>query len=85
MIIPAKDRIVLKRIEEVAESLIIDPNAPLSCKGRVIAVGRDFQDQYQPEDVVFFGKHNNEDIELDGEDFVIVWGDDIRFREGEPR
>jgi co-chaperonin GroES (HSP10) len=85
MIIPSKERVILKRIEELNESLIIDPNAPLSCKGRVIAVGRNFQDQYQPDDIVFFGQYNDEVIKIDGEDYVIVWGDDIRYRDGEPR
>jgi co-chaperonin GroES (HSP10) len=90
MIIPAKDRIILKRIEDTdpsSDSTIVIPDQyqQVSCKGKVVAVGRNFQDQYEPDDIVFFGQYNNEDIKIDGEEYQIVYGDDIRLRVGNQR
>lgn len=88
---PLGDRVLLKRIDEDAEiqrGLHVPEIAQVkSSKGRVIAVGegRLVGDQIvplplQPDDIVLFSKYGATEINLDGEEYLILRYDEIYLR-----
>lgn len=86
---PMNDRVLLRRIEEKKDSLIVEPEAfaRKPTKAEVIAVGQGMMIggelrpiDLMPGDIVFYGEYNAEDIEIEGEKLLIVSAFDIRLR-----
>jgi chaperonin GroES len=89
---PLGDRVLLKRIDEDAEmqhGLHVPEIAQVkSSKGRVIAVGegRLVGDKIvplplEPGDIVLFSKYGAVEINLDGEELLVLRYDEIYFRQ----
>ena len=86
---PLYDRIVVKRIEEqetVRGGIIIPDSAKEKPqKGEVVAVGKGkrLEDgkviplDVQPGDQILFGKYSGSDIQLDGEEYLIMREDEV--------
>ena|SRR6516225_590935 len=89
---PLGDRVIVKRIDEDSEmqfGLHVPEIAQVkSCKGRVMAVGegRLIGNAIQPlplavGDVVLFSKYGATEINLDGEEFLLLRYDEIYLRQ----
>jgi len=89
---PLGDRVLIKRIDEDAEiqhGLHVPEIAQVkSSKGRVIAVGegRLVGNQIVPlplevGDIVLFSKYGATEVNLDGEEFLVLRYDEIYFRQ----
>jgi|SRR5215472_9059278 len=89
---PLGDRVLIKRIDEDTEmnrGLHVPEIAQVkSSKGRVIAVGegRLVGNQLLPlplevGDIVLFSKYGATEVQLDGEEFLILRYDEIYFRQ----
>jgi len=86
---PLQDRLLIRRIEEEARSkggiLIPDTAKEKPQEGRVVAAGpgrRDEEGQVRPLDVrpgdrILFGKYAGTEIQVDGEEHLIVREDDV--------
>jgi len=86
---PLQDRLLIRRIEEEAKSkggiLIPDTAKEKPQEGRVVAAGpgrRDEEGQVRPLDVrpgdrILFGKYAGTEIQVDGEEHLIVREDDV--------
>jgi chaperonin GroES len=86
---PLHDRILVKRIEEEAKSkggiIIPDTAKEKPQEGRVIAVGNgkvSDDGKLRPLDVrkgdrILFGKYSGTEIELEGEEHLIIREDDV--------
>jgi chaperonin GroES len=86
---PLHDRILVKRIEEEAKSkggiIIPDTAKEKPQEGKVIAVGKGKvtdDGDIRPLDVrkgdrILFGKYSGSDIELEGEEHLIIREDDV--------
>jgi chaperonin GroES len=87
---PMNDRVLLRRIVEKSESLIVQPDAFTlkSNKGEVIAVGSGMligqnivPIDLKPGDVVTFGEYNSEEIGKDEDaELLLVSAFDIRLK-----
>lgn len=86
---PILDRILVKRIEELDESIIQTPDAfrQKSNKGKVVALGDYFAfggalhpltDVLNEGDVVLFSEYGSEQIKIDGEELLLVRIADIK-------
>jgi chaperonin GroES len=86
---PLHDRILVKRIEEEAKSkggiIIPDTAKEKPQEGRVVAVGKgkvNDDGDLQPLDVhkgdrILFGKYSGTEIQLEGEEHLIIREDDV--------
>ena len=86
---PLHDRVVIKRLEEEQKTpggiVIPDSAAEKPQRGEVVAVGNgkalENGDVRKPEvavgDKVMFGKFSGTEIKIDGEEVVVMRGDDI--------
>ncbi len=86
---PLHDRILVKRIEEEAKSkggiIIPDTAKEKPQEGKVIAVGKgkvNDDGDLRPLDVhkgdrILFGKYSGSEIQLDGEEHLIIREDDV--------
>jgi chaperonin GroES len=86
---PLHDRIVVRRLEGGEENVggIIIPDSAKERpqRGTVIAVGsgvvRDGGTRVAPDvkpgDVIVFGKYTNQEIKLDGEDYLVMREDEV--------
>ena len=86
---PLHDRVVIKRVEEVAKSkggiIIPDTAKEKPQEGEVVAVGpgaRDESGKIVPLDVkngdrVLFGKWSGTEVKIDGQDLIIMKESDI--------
>lgn len=86
---PMNDRVLLRRIVEKTETLIVQPDAyqMKSNKGEVIAVGSGMlvgpnivPIDLKPGDVVTFGEYNSEPVSVEGEELLLVSAHDIRLK-----
>ena len=86
---PLHDRIVVRRIESGEENVggIIIPDSAKEKpqRGTVIAVGNGVVREggarmaldVKPGDVILFGKYTNQEIKLDGEDYLVMREDEV--------
>ncbi len=86
---PLQDRILVKRLEGEQKSsggiIIPDTAKEKPIEGEVVAVGKGKTDEdgktQEPEvkvgDRVLFGKYSGTEIEMDGQDYLILRQDDI--------
>ena len=86
---PLHDRILVKRIEEEAKSkggiIIPDTAKEKPQEGRVIAVGKGKVNDdgnlrpldVQRDDRILFGKYSGSEIQLEGEEHLIIREDDV--------
>jgi chaperonin GroES len=86
---PLYDRIVVKRVEEQEQKVgglfIPDSAKEKPQKGEVVAVGKGkrLEDgkviplDVQPGDQILFGKYSGSDIQLDGEEYLIMREDEV--------
>jgi len=86
---PLNDRVIIKRVEEEAISaggiVLPDSAKEKPSRGEVIAVGsgaHNSNGDIQPMSVkvgdkVFFGKYSGTEVEVDGEDLLVMREDDI--------
>lgn len=93
--VPLANFVLIKRIDEAADvsaggMIIPDIAKTQSNKGRVISVGEGrfvpgtgalLPIPLEPGDVVLFSKYGAEDINLDGEDFLLLRYDEIKLKE----
>lgn len=86
---PMNDRVLLRRIEEKNEKLIVEPEAfaRKPNKAEVVAVGEGMliggelrPINLKPGDVVLYGEYNAEDIEVEGEKLLLVSAFDVRLK-----
>lgn len=86
---PMNDRVLLRRIVEKSENIIVQPDAFTlkSNKGEVIAVGSGMligpnivPIELRPGDVVTFGEYNAEPVGVEGEELLLVSAFDIRLK-----
>ena len=86
MFTPKNDFVLLRRLDEKAGGTIVIPDSAQvkSNRGEVIAVGRGeiIDGKIVPLDIevgeiVLFTKYGAQDIEIDGEDLVLVRGSEI--------
>ena len=86
---PLHDRIVVRRLEGGEENVggIIIPDSAKERpqRGTVIAVGNGVVREggtrmaldVKPGDVILFGKYTNQEIKLDGEDYLVMREDEV--------
>ena len=86
---PLHDRIVVRRLEGGEENVggIIIPDSAKERpqRGTVIAVGNGVVKEggarvaldVKPGDVIVFGKYTNQEIKLDGEDYLVMREDEV--------
>jgi chaperonin GroES len=86
---PLHDRIVVRRLEDgeqnVGGIIIPDTAKEKPQRGTVIAAGSGTVREdgtrvpldVTPGDVILFGKYTNQEIKLDGEDYLIMREDDV--------
>ena len=86
---PLHDRIVVRRLEgaeEIVGGIIIPDSAKeRPQRGTVIAAGNGVVREggtrmaldVKPGDVILFGKYTNQEIKLDGEDFLVMREDEV--------
>jgi chaperonin GroES len=86
---PLHDRIVVRRLEGGEENVggIIIPDSAREKpqRGTVIAVGSGLVKEggarvaldVKPGDVILFGKYTNQEIKLDGEDYLVMREDEV--------
>ena len=86
---PLHDRILVKRIEDESRSkggiIIPDTAKEKPQEGKVIAVGKgrvDDEGKLRPLDVqkgdrILFGKYSSTEVQLDGEEHLIIREDDV--------
>lgn len=80
------DRVLVKEIEqenETRDSLIIIPDTVQkqpSHRGEVVAVGDAFQFPVQAGDILLYGKYGGTQIQLAGEDYLILASRDVHAR-----
>ncbi len=86
---PLHDRIVVRRLESGEENVggIIIPDSAKEKpqRGTVIAVGNGVVREggervaldVKPGDVILFGKYTNQEIKLDGEDYLVMREDEV--------
>jgi chaperonin GroES len=86
---PLHDRIVVRRLEGGEENVggIIIPDSAREKpqRGTVIAVGNGLVKEdgarvaldVKPGDVILFGKYTNQEIKLDGEDYLVMREDEV--------
>ena len=86
---PLHDRIVVRRLEGGEENVggIIIPDSARERpqRGTVIAVGNGVVREdgkrvavdVKPGDVIMFGKYTNQEIKLDGEDYLVMREDEV--------
>ncbi|HHM20760.1 MAG TPA: co-chaperone GroES [Bacteroidetes bacterium] len=81
---PLNDRVVVRRLpaEEVTVGGIIIPDTAKEKpqQGEVVAVGpgnKDYTMHVKKGDRVLFGKYAGQELELDGEEFLVMREDDI--------
>jgi chaperonin GroES len=86
---PLHDRIVVRRLESGEENVggIIIPDSAREKpqRGTVIAVGNGVVREggtrmaldVKPGDVILFGKYTNQEIKLDGEDYLVMREDEV--------
>ena len=86
---PLHDRIVVRRLEGGEENVggIIIPDSAKERpqRGTVIAVGNGVVREggkrvaldVKPGDVIMFGKYTNQEIKLDGEDYLVMREDEV--------
>ena len=86
---PLHDRIVVRRLEDGEESvggiIIPDTAKEKPQRGTVIAVGSGIVREggarvaldVKPGDVILFGKYTNQEIKLDGEDYLVMREDEV--------
>lgn len=86
---PLHDRIVVRRLEGGEENVggIIIPDSAKERpqRGTVIAVGNGVVKEggarvaldVKPGDVIMFGKYTNQEIKLDGEDYLVMREDEV--------
>jgi len=86
---PLQDRVIVKRIEEEAKSkggiIIPDTAKEKPQEGKVVAVGKGKVNDdgkitpldVKVNDLVLFGKYSGSEINIDGEEHVIMREDDI--------
>lgn len=86
---PMNDRVLLRRVEQKDDALIVQPDAyqQKQNKGEVVSVGQGMligghliPIPLKPGDMVHFGEYNTEDVELFGEKYLSVSAFDIRGR-----
>ena len=88
-ITPLQDRVIVKRIEEEEKSkggiIIPDTAKEKPQEGKVIAVGRGKMNEdgkvtplaVKVNDLILFGKYSGTEINIDGEEHLIMREDDI--------
>jgi chaperonin GroES len=86
---PLQDRVIVKRIEEEAKSkggiIIPDTAKEKPQEGKVVAVGKGKMNDdgeiipldVKVNDLVLFGKYSGSEINIDGEEHVIMREEDI--------
>jgi len=86
---PLHDRIVVRRLEggeeHVGGIIIPDSARERPQRGTVIAVGNGVVREggkrlavdVKPGDVIMFGKYTNQEIKLDGEDYLVMREDEV--------
>ena len=86
---PLHDRIVVRRLEggedNVGGIIIPDSAKERPQRGTVIAVGNGVVREggkrvaldVKPGDVIMFGKYTNQEIKLDGEDYLVMREDEV--------
>ena len=86
---PLHDRIVVRRLEggeeHVGGIIIPDSAKERPQRGTVIAVGngvvrkggKRLAVDVKPGDVIMFGKYTNQEIKLDGEDYLVMREDEV--------
>ena len=86
---PLHDRIVVRRLEDGEENVggIIIPDSAKEKpqRGTVIAVGSGLVREdgtrvaldVKPGDLILFGKYTNQEIKLDGEDYLVMREDEV--------
>ena len=86
---PLQDRVILKRIEEQEKSkggiIIPDTAKEKPQEGKVVAVGKGKVDdngkiiplEVKVNDLVLFGKYSGSEINMDGEEHLIMREEDI--------
>jgi chaperonin GroES len=86
---PLHDRIVVRRLEggeeHVGGIIIPDSAKERPQRGTVIAVGNGVVREggkrlavdVKPGDVIMFGKYTNQEIKLDGEDYLVMREDEV--------
>jgi chaperonin GroES len=86
---PMNDRVLLRRIEEKNEKLIVEPDAfaQKPNKAEVLAVGEGMliggqlrPINLKPGDVVLYGEYNAEELDLEGEKLLLVSAFDVRLK-----
>ena len=86
---PMNDRVLLRRIDEKADKLIVEPDAfaRKPNKAEVLAVGEGMliggtlrPINLKAGDRVYYGEYNAEELELDGAKFLLVSAFDIRLK-----
>jgi chaperonin GroES len=90
---PLSNFVLIKRIDQVVDKtaggmIIPEVAQQLSNTGRVVAVGEGYvlgdkliPIPLAPGDIVLFSKYGAEDIELDGEPYLLLRYDEIKLKE----
>jgi chaperonin GroES len=79
---PLNDKVLMRRVVETSEKQVIQPDAfeQKSNKGEVVALAFGICPNLSVGDVVLFGEYSAEEIELDGEKFVLSAYADIKLK-----
>jgi len=79
---PLNDKVLLRRVEETNDAMVVQPDQfqQKSNKGEVIALAFGICPNLSVGDIVLFGEYSAEEIELDGEKFVLSAYADIKLK-----
>lgn len=86
-LVPLMGRVLLKKVVDASRSTI-ELTDDKSYKGEVVSVGPGmiiggtlFPIPVEVGDTVLYGEYNSEEVELDGEHFILVPAEDLRLKE----
>jgi chaperonin GroES len=79
---PLNDRVLLRRVEEESDKQVqvADAYRPKSNMGVVLAAGEKVNGALKEGDKVLFGEYSAQDIEINGENLVLICVHDIWVR-----